>query len=150
MEHRKFSSIIEIPKGTDRRIHMAYDKSGFVDLGPIKDQIPVNDGIMPVHYGYINNTLNKDEGDEVDVLVFSEISYKTGDQVEIEIIGMLTREDGDHKVVAIDKTKTIETLDDLSKDDLGLVLEYFGYKSKIIAQEGKEEALNYLENCKLK
>jgi len=62
---------IEIPKGSDRRIHMSYDKSGFVDLGPIKDQIPVNEGVTPVCYGYIDGTLNKKEGDEVDVIVFS-------------------------------------------------------------------------------
>ena len=72
----KYTATIEIPKGCDRRIHLSYDRVNFIDLGPIKDQIPINDGVMPVHYGYINNTLNKDEGDEVDVIVFDKINFR--------------------------------------------------------------------------
>lgn len=30
--HMKYSAVIEIPKGSDRRIHMSYDNSGFIDL----------------------------------------------------------------------------------------------------------------------
>ena len=51
--------IIEIPKGDDRRRHLKWDKSGFVDLGPIIEKIPVNGGIMPVDYGYIPGTENR-------------------------------------------------------------------------------------------
>ena len=54
-------AIIEIPKGSDRRIHMRNDGSGFEDFGPIKEKIPINDGIMPVAYGYIENAINKKE-----------------------------------------------------------------------------------------
>ena len=68
---------------------MSYDKSGFIDLGPIQGQVPINEGVMPVHYGYIDNTLNGKEADEVDVLVFSKKGYNTGDKVEIEIVGLL-------------------------------------------------------------
>ena len=63
-------AIIEIPKGDNRRRHLKSDKSGFVDLGPITNVIPVNDGIMPILYGYIPDTLDKKEGDEIDVLIF--------------------------------------------------------------------------------
>jgi len=58
-----FTAVIEIPKGSDRRTHMAYDKSGFIDLGPIKDRIPVNNGVCPVDYGFIEGTFNADDND---------------------------------------------------------------------------------------
>ncbi len=142
----KYTATIEMPKGESRRIHLSYNKEeGFIDLGPIKEQIPVNDGIMPVHYGYIDNTTNEIEKDEVDVLIFSTKSYKTGDKVEIDIFGMLNREDGDHKVLATDDSMATNTFDEMSVDTRNLILEYFGHKSKVISVDTKETALKYVE-----
>ncbi len=143
----KYKAVIEIPKGCDRRIHMAYDGSGFIDLGPIKDQISVNDGIMPIHYGYIEKAINKEEGDEVDVIIFSTRSYKTGDTLDVEIIGMLTRKDGDHKLIASDESTEIKDFGDISQEEKDLILKYFGFKSEVISIDPKEKALEYLESC---
>ena len=143
----KYKAVIEIPKGCDRRIHMSYDKSGFIDLGPIKDHISVNDGVMPVHYGYIQNTINKEEGDEVDVLVFSSQSHNTGDIFDVEIVGMLTRKDGDHKLIAIDESSEIKDFEGVLPEEKGLILRYFGHKSEIISVNTKERALEYLRSC---
>jgi inorganic pyrophosphatase len=141
-----YIATIEIPKGSDRRIHLSYDKSGFIDLGPIKEQIPVNEGIMPVHYGYIENTLNVGEGDEVDVLVFSQKTYKTGDKVKVEILGMFVREDGDHKIVARDDSEENSVFEKLSETNRKLIMDYFGYKSPITLVESRERAILYLKN----
>jgi len=145
----KYKAIIEIPKGCSRRIHMPYDHSGFIDFGPIKDQIPVNDGIMPVHYGYIESTINKEEGDEVDVIIFSSRSYKTGDTLDVEIIGLLTRQDGDHKLVAADESSKITDFRNILPGERDLILAYFGYKSEIISIDAKEAAPLYLQSCLL-
>jgi inorganic pyrophosphatase len=142
----KIKAIIEIPKGSDRRIHMSYDKSGFIDLGPIKEHVPVNEGVMPVHYGYIDGTMNKREGDEVDVIVFSKKSYKTGDKVEIEIIGTFIREDGDHKVIARDSSEDDEVFQELSEIDRKIIMDYIGYKSPIVLVDTKEQSLEYIKN----
>jgi inorganic pyrophosphatase len=142
----KYFAIIEMPKGETRRIHLSYNKSeGFIDLGPIKEQIPVNDGVMPVHYGYIENTLNSEDDDNVDVLIFSSLNYKTGDKVEIEIIGMLNRKDGDHKVIATDTSISINDFSEVPKDEQKLILDYFGYKSEIISIDEKAKAFEYIE-----
>lgn len=53
-------AIIEMGKGSTRRIHKAYDSDTFVDLGLLSEKIPYNDGMMPIHYGYIQNLINKD------------------------------------------------------------------------------------------
>lgn len=146
----KYTAIIEIPKGSDRRIHMSYDNTGFIDLGPIKEQISINNGIMPVHYGYIENTINKIEKDNIDVIIFSTSSYKTGDKAEIEIIGMLNREDDDHKVIAADDTVLINSFEEILLEEKELILKYFGYKSKIISIDNKEAALKYIEENNIK
>lgn len=143
----RYKAVIEIPKGCDRRIHMSYDKSGFIDLGPIKVQIPVNDGIMPVHYGYIKNTVNKKEKDEVDVIIFSSKMYSTGDTLDVEIIGMLTRKDGDHKIIAVSESPEIKDFEDILQEERDLILKYFGYKSEIISIDSKEKASGYLQSC---
>lgn len=144
----KYTATIEIPKGTDRRIHMSYDKSGFIDLGPIKDHITVNDGVMPVHYGYIDGTKNIEEGDEVDVIIFSKNNYKTGDKVEIEILGMLIREDGDNKVIARDNSEVDSIFEDLAESERKLIIDYIGYKSPIVHIDSKLNTLEYINKSK--
>jgi inorganic pyrophosphatase len=143
----KYLAVIEIPKGSDRRIHKSFDGFNFIDLGPIKEQIPVNDGIMPVHYGYLENTINPIEKDEVDVIVFSNDQYKTGDKTEVKIIGMLTREDGDHKIIASDTSTTPGNFSEIPEQERNLILEYFGYKSKIISIDDDATTFAYLNDC---
>ena len=143
----KHSAVIEIPKGCDRRIHLSYDGVNFIDLGLIKEEIPVNNGVMPVHYGYIENTINEIEKDNVDVIIFSNKIYNTKDKTDIEIIGMLNREDGDHKVIAIDDSVSVVDFNDINKEERNLILEYFGYKSKIISIDSKDQATKYIESC---
>ena len=126
---------------------MSYDKTGFIDLGPINEHIPVNNGVMPVNYGYIENIINKEEKDNVDVIVFSSNAYKTGDVVEVEVFGILMRKDGDHKVIASDDSIKIENFNDVESEERDLILKYFGYKSEITSVNSKEEAIEYLKGC---
>ncbi len=139
----KYKAIIEIPKGSDRRIHMRDDGSGFEDFGPIKEKIPVNDGVMPVAYGYIENAINKKEKDNVDAIVFSNQQYKTGDEIEVEIIGLLNREDGDHKIIAIDDSVSYKNFDEMPEQERNLVLDYFSYTHRIKVED-EDKALEYL------
>ncbi len=127
---------------------MADDKSGFKDYGPIIDRIPVNNGVMPVSYGYIENAINKTEKDNVDVIILSNREYKTGDEVEAEIIGILNREDNDHKVIAIDDSVTYKSFSEVPAQERNLILDYFGYGHKITTKD-KAEALEYLADCSI-
>ena len=124
---------------------MAYDGSGFIDLGLIRDQISVNDGVMPVAYGYLLHYINATEKDNVDALIFSESKFKTGDEIEVEVFGILTREDGDHKVLARDSTVSFQSMDDL--DNKKLLLDYFGFKSRVVSVGDKNIAKEYLNSC---
>lgn len=140
-------AIIEIPKGDNRRRHIKYDKSGFIDLGPIKDVIPVNNGVMPVHYGYIPETLNKKEGDEIDVLILSYKTSEVGQEVEVEPIALIRREDEDDKIVAVDETrKTIKEWSDVPENERELIKKFFSYHHKFRSVENAEIAKQYVEN----
>lgn len=139
--------IIEIPKGDDRRRHFKFDKTGFIDLGPTKDVIPVNDGIMPVHYGYIPGTLNEEEGDEIDVLVLSQKSTVVGQELEVELIALIRRADGDDKVVAVDATrKSIKSWSDIPENERKLIEEFFSYHHKFLSIDDARAASDYVKN----
>jgi|GEM_PF-872568 len=140
-------AIIEIPKGDDRRRHIKYDKSGFIDLGPTKDVIPVNDGVMPIHYGYIPETWNEKEGDEVDVLILSEKTLEVGQEIDVEPIALIKREDEDDKIVAIDETiKTVREWGDISKEERELIEKFFSYHHKFRSIENAGIAKLYIED----
>ncbi len=139
-------AVIEIPRGDDRRRHLSRDKTGFVDLGPLRDVIPVNEGIMPVHYGYIPGTLNVSDGDEVDVLVLSGAELRVGQEVEIKPIAIIMREDGDDKVVAVDGSKRNleQWWEDVAISERELIEKFFSYHHKILSVKGAELAVHYI------
>lgn len=151
---------IEIPKGDDRRRHLGYDKKGVLDLGPIRDVIPVNDGIMPIAYGFIVGTLQKDESsknpdeipDEVDVLVYSKHNFKVGEKSHATPIAFMTRGDGDHKVIAVDDTTSLKvrTWEDIPSLERELITKYFGYKAPVIKVEGAQTAIDYINKNRVK
>jgi len=139
-------AVIEIPKGDDRRRHLKHDKTGFVDLGPIKDMIQVNEGIMPVDYGFIPETLNKKDDDEVDALVLSDKKFKVGQEVEVKAVAILKRSDGDDKIIVVDETKkSIKEWQDIPKETRNLIENFFGNRNKVIAIENAKKAKQYVE-----
>lgn len=142
-----YTAIIEIPKNGDRRIHFAYNRKDFIDLGKLGDVIPVNDGLMPLHYGFITTAFNNDEGDEIDVLIFSKNEYKTEDKVAIRPIGMMIRADGDHKVIATDDTVDYQSFTDAPADEQKKVLDFNGFKHPITSMINAEETVKFLESC---
>lgn len=139
--------IVEIPKGDDRRRHIKPDKSAFIDLGPIRDVIPVNEGVMPVHYGYIPETLNKKEGDEIDALVLSsEDCFRVGQQVEVKPIALIRRADGDDKVVMVDESMShISSWADIPTTEKEIIEAFFSYHHKFLNIEDAEAAKTYVE-----
>lgn len=141
--------IIEMPKGDDRRRHLQHDKSGFIDLGLIKEVIPVNNGLMPVNYGYIPETVNETEGDEIDVLVLSERILNIKEEIEVNPIALIKRADGDDKVVAVDETRgQTKTWADITEEERDLIISFFSYHSKIDVIESAEVANEYLQKAR--
>ncbi|MEI8224216.1 MAG: inorganic diphosphatase [bacterium] len=149
-----YIAIIEIPKNSDRRIHKGnqLDNLGkFVDFGLISDKITANNGRTPLAYGFIENTTGSDgEGDEVDVMVFSEKEFKTEDTLEVTPFAMMMREDGDYKVLAHDETMTIDSWDHVPAEIQKILMEFNGFKLPIIEIKGKDETIAYIESVRIK
>jgi inorganic pyrophosphatase len=144
-------AIIEMPRGDTRRRHLKFDKTGFVDLGTIMDVIPVNEGVMPVHYGYIPNTLNSKDDDEVDVLVLSEKDFKVGEEVDVRPIALIVRADGDDKVVAVDETQDLlQDWTDIEEDTRSMIETFFSYHHPILSIENAAVAKDYVESNSIK
>jgi len=144
-----YTAVIEIPKNCDRRIHWGNrpeNKGTFVDLGPLYDVIPVNDGKMPMAYGFLKGTVGTDgEGDEVDVLIFSNKEFKTGDEATVTLFGILKREDGDQKVLAHDETVSYDSFQNLDPELQKVTLDFHGSKHKITSIEEKAVAEEYVK-----
>ena len=143
----ELKAVIEIPKGNDRRWHLNYAKTATEDFGPIKEKIPVNDGVMPVAYGYLQNTENEAEKDNVDVLVFSTKDFAIGEEASVVPFGYLHRADGDHKVLAADDTVSYEKWSDIPVVERELIFAFFGYNHKIEKVEDKEAAEEYINRA---
>lgn len=144
-----FSAIIEMPRGDTRRRHFSFDdKSLLLDLGPIPEIM--GGGVMPEAYGFLEGIMNKTEGDEVDVVIFSEREYKPEDKLLIFPIGVIIRIDGDHKVLAVDDglREKIPDIKSVPEDRMNVVSDFFGAVHPISEIKGKEEALEYIESCK--
>ncbi len=151
---KEIGIFIEIPKGDDQRRHLSHDKKQMLDLGPTKNVIPVNDGVMPIAYGFAIGTLQRDEAsknpdeipDEVDVLLYSKRNFRVSETTTGTPIAFITRADGDHKVVAVDSTtKAVRKWEDIPSAERYLIVRYFGYKSPIEKIEGTREAIEYIE-----
>lgn len=141
-------AIIEIPKGDNRRRHIKKDKTGFIDLGPLKEVIPVNDGVMMAHYGYIPDTFNKSDEDEVDVIILSDRKAEVGEEIEIKPIAVMMREDGDNKVIAVDSTRSsIKSWNDVSTIEKDFLEKFVGFHHRVRSIEGVEYVTQLLEDC---
>ena len=145
-----YIATIEIPQNSDRRIHKDYHEWKFIDFGLISEKITANGGRMPLAYGFINNTASDTpEQDEVDVMVFSENQFKTGDSVQIVPFAMMVRQDGDHKVLARDSTVQITSWQEVPADMQKILMDFNGFKLPLVDVKNAQETITYIESVKL-
>lgn len=106
---------------------------------------------MPVDYGYIFGTLNRSEGDEIDALIISSDKLSIGQKLEIKPIAIIMRDDGDDKIVAVDRTteKEIRKWEDIPRRQRELITNFFSYRVKFKSIKGQSEALQYVKKNKV-
>ena len=143
---KKYKAIIETPEGDNRRRHFNKEKTKIIDLGPLKNVIPINNGIAPINYGFILNTYCKADNDEVDALIISEDKLRIGQEIEVYPIALILRKDKDDKIVAVDKTtfEKYQEWHDVSKEKRDLIEKFFSFHYDIITIENSKKARQYL------
>lgn len=144
--------IIEIPKGSHNKYEIDKE-TGLIKL----DRANYSDAAYPVDYGFAPQTLWED-GDALDVLVFSTWPINTGILVAVRPVAVMEMIDGgesDYKVIAVpveDKRwDDVNDLADLNKHTLKEIQHFFEtYKAlkgkkvdvEIKGIKGKAEALD--------
>ncbi len=152
----KITVNIEIQKNSN--IKYEYDrKKGKI----VVDRILRDNFRYPANYGYIEEALDWD-GDELDVLVYSDESFQSGVELEARIIGAMKMiDDGetDTKLIAVHaddyRLANIQKLEDLPKEWLEQVRNFFTtYKNwkkpgitSVSGFEGIEWALEEYKEC---
>ncbi|MCP4336939.1 MAG: inorganic diphosphatase [Mycoplasma sp.] len=147
---------IEIQKGSN--IKYEYDRS----KGKIVVDRILRDGFKyPANYGFVSEALDWD-GDELDVLVYSDETFQAGVELEARIIGAMKMiDDGetDTKLIAIHaddyRLNDIKSMEDLPKEWLDSLKTFFStYKNwkregitSVSGFEGKEWAEKEYKEC---
>jgi inorganic pyrophosphatase len=142
----------EIPKDGERRIHLNYARTEFIDCGAIIAKITVNEGKMPSAYGFLKGVINTDEKNEheeyVDAFMIDTAILSTGEEVGCRVVGMFEREDGDHKVLVCSPSSNVQQFDDINEDFQKTLLSFHGFHKRIIKIHNTEDTEIYLSQCK--
>lgn len=135
------TAIIEIPSGCMYKYEHDKDRNVLVLDRPLNQACPVN-------YGYLPNTLSED-GDPLDIFVFSKYPIISMAEVKIDIIGIIYCNDNgitDNKVISSLKDENFYKF-----TEMGLIYNYLktyktGFEYKSFGS--KEDALNEITICK--
>ncbi len=159
MSNKVINVTVEIPKNSN--IKYEFDR----ETKKIKVDRILRDGFKyPSNYGFVSEALDWD-GDELDVLIYSDDIFVPGVEVEVRIIGAMRMiDDGetDTKLIGVHhndyRLENINSLNDIPKKWLDEIETFFStYKNwkrvgitKVPGFENKEWALKeYDECCKL-
>ena len=142
------NAIIEIPQGSSNKYEYHPELDAFV-----LDRVLYSPLYYPADYGWVPDTLSED-GDPLDILVFTSHPTFTGCVIRARPIGLLHMHDEageDYKVISVASTDPrydeVATLDDLPKHVLHEIVHFFSiykqleYKeTEILGWYGIEEA----------
>lgn len=148
-------ALIEIPSGSQNKYEVDKLNNRIILDRPLYSAM-----LYPAEYGYIENTLAKDN-DPIDILVFTSFPTFPGCIIESRVIGMLEMEDSgeeDVKLIAINNRDPrfdhVDSLDDLPPHYLIEVRHFFDtYKqlqNKVVTTGrwlGIEAARSYLNDA---
>jgi inorganic pyrophosphatase len=142
---------IEIPMGSQNKYEVN-QKTGKIVL----DRVLYSASFYPAEYGFIEGTLG-DDGDPLDILVFTTYPTFPGCYIKARIIGgmdMIDTGEGDKKILAVNvgdpRYDYIKTLDDLSPHYLKEIDNFFSnYKALQHKETSVEGWLTIDESIKI-
>ncbi len=149
-----FNAIIEIPKNSRAKYELE-KVSGLLKM----DRVLYSAMYYPTNYGFIPQTLS-DDGDPLDILVFSQIAIEPLCIVEATVIGafkMLDEGKADDKIIAVAKNDmSVNHVTDVSglaqhyhREIRNFFEEYKKLENKVVLVNdmiNKEEALKVIEH----
>jgi len=82
-----------------------------------------------------------------DVIVMTEKEYELGAEVPVEIIGVFCRNDGDHKMIAVERERNIHDYEQLSESEKEDLHRLYPRVSEGEGFFGRERAYEIYQNC---
>lgn len=97
-------------------------------------------------YGWIKESGTPPEP-HCDCMLMSEDDFQLGDEIDIKIIGVFKRNDGDHKYIVVQEKRNIEDISELSKQELDALKKLYPRMGAGEGWFGKREAQGYYQKC---
>lgn len=153
-ENDKFNMIVEIPKGSNKKIEMMKDYinnplTQEIKKNKITSYLRYNKVPFNFNYGFLPKTWEdntkilienyKGDNDPIDVIEISETTFNTGDIVNVEILGalcLIDQKEVDYKILAINTSVKNFDFSEYVKNKLPLVMQKLKYYKML---EGKKE-----------
>lgn len=82
-----------------------------------------------------------------DVILMSDKDFNLGDEVEVQIIGVFMRNDGDHKYLAVEKTRGIDDIEQLEQSEKEDLTRLYSCRHEGEGWFGKDAAKRTMETC---
>jgi len=137
--------VIENPLGSTVRT-LLRPGTGWVEAGPAWTP-------FPAEYGFLPGTLNPADGEPVDVLVIGAGPTFPGSRYRVRPIGLLLRQDGDHKVLAVPHTSEyVSPLQDVAEVDPEVrqrIEAYFSPHFELLGWRGARWAEEWIAVCQV-
>lgn len=138
-----YTMIVEQTKQYSKRMRYDPETNSFYE-GKHESLMHFRQFLQP--YGWIKESGTPPQP-HWDVILMTEKAFDLGDEIEVKVIGVFKRDDGDHKFIAVEKHRSIDDfsqLDDCEKNDL------FRLYPRVDAGEGwfgREDAENTMISC---
>ena len=101
---------------------------------------------FPYPYGWIKESGTPPEP-HWDVILMSDINYEIGESVEIKIIGVFQRNDGDHKFISVEQDRKIKELSELNDNEKSALNQLFPRVDEGEGWFGQTKAIELMNEC---
>jgi inorganic pyrophosphatase len=106
---------------------------------------------MPTHYGCSVDLINDADGELLDVMFIDQRPYERNQKVDVRIVDVLERGDGDHKLLALPldaEPHGTATARRLAKERTRIWQYFIDLKRPVTRWGGEQAALDIIERCR--
>lgn len=144
MTHKYLKAYVEIPLGGELRKRINEE-----DASIYKGNAENVPAFGVVAYGCIPDYINPTDNCEADVFIIDSHGLEIGNTIEVKIIGVHIRNNGDHKVLCAPANSTIKNLSDINSEDLQVIGKFVEKESRPGEFWAKSDvAYDWLESLK--
>ena len=126
-------------------MRMEYDgETGIFHESEYRSLAAVRGFTMP--YGWIKESGTPPQP-HWDCILLSDRDFALGDEVEIEVVGLLERTDGDHKYIAVEHSRSISDLSEITEEERAELMKLYPKVREGEGWRGAERAKWCMERC---